>query len=128
MKTAIHLHRFLLAGGALALAACAAAPQPPSDAMQAAEIAITDADNDHAADAAPLEMRTAHEKLTAARANVAKGDEPSMAQARQQADEARVDAQLASSRSRLAKAEAVNQELQKNSNTLRQETQRGSGS
>ena len=127
MKTAIHLHRFLLAGGVLALSACAAAPQPPTDALQAADIAVTNAENDHAADAAPLEMRTAHEKLTAARADALKPDEQSMTQARQLADEARVDAELASSRARLAKAEGVNQELQKNSNTLRQETQRGSG-
>lgn len=127
MKKAIHLHRFLLAGGVLALAACAAAPQPPTDALQAADIAVTNAENDHAADAAPLEMRTAHEKLTAARADALKPDEQSMTQARQLADEARVDAELASSRARLAKAEGVNQELQKNSNTLRQETQRGSG-
>ena len=127
MKTTLHLHRIVVAGSALALAACAAAPQPPTDALQAADIAVTNAENDHAADAAPLEMRTAHEKLTAARADAQKPDEQSVMQARQLADEARVDAELASSRARLAKAESVNQELQKNSNALRQETQRGPG-
>lgn len=109
------------------LSACAAAPQPPTDALQAADIAISNAENDHAADYAPLEMRTAHEKLSAARADSQQPDEQQVMHARPLAEEARADADLASAKAHLAKAEAVNQELQKNSNTLRQELQRGSG-
>ena len=125
MKSAYSLPLLLIAG--TALAACASLPPPPTDALQAADIAMTNAETDHAADYAPLEMRTAHEKLSAARADAQQPDGPQFAQARPLADEARADADLASAKAHLAKAEAVNQELQKNSNTLRQELQRGSG-
>jgi hypothetical protein len=127
MNTAIHLHRALIASGVLALAACATLPPPPTDALQAADIAITNAENDHAADYAPLEMRTAHEKLSAARADSQQSDEQQVMRARPLADEARAEADLASAKARLAKAEAMNLELQKNGNTLRNEIQRGSG-
>jgi hypothetical protein len=50
-----------------------------------------------------------------------------MTKSRQLADEARSDADLASSKARLAKADAVNQEMQKSGKALRQETQRSSG-
>lgn len=127
MKKALQSYPLLALGGALVLAACAAAPPAPVEALQAADIAIANAEKDHAADYAPLEMRTAHEKLTAARASAQQPDEQRVAQARQLADEARADADLASAKAQLGKAESVNQELKKNSNTLRQETQRGSG-
>lgn len=109
------------------LTACAAAPEPPKDAFQAADIAIANAEKDHAADYAPLEMRSAHEKLNAAKAPVDDPDEKSVAKARQLAEEARSDADLASAKSKLAKAAAVNLEMQKSSDTLRQETERSSG-
>lgn len=127
MNTVIHSPRLLLAGVALSLTACAATPQPPTDALQAADIAMANADSDHAADAAPLEMRTAREKLNAAHVNAQKPDEDAMVQARRLADEARADAELASAKAHLAKAEASNQELQKSGDTLRQEIQRGPG-
>lgn len=127
MNLATRPHLFLLAGAVLALSACAAAPQPPIDALQAADIAVTNGESDHAADSAPLEMRTAHEKLSAARADSQQPDEQSMIQARRLADEARAEANLASAKAKLAKAETVNQELQKNNDTLHQEIQRGPG-
>jgi hypothetical protein len=127
MKIAVNLHRLLVAGAALALAACATTPQPPNDALQAADIAMASAETDHAADVAPLEMRTAHEKLAAAHADAQQTDDERVLQARPLADEARADAELASAKAHLAKADAVNQELQKNNNTLHQEIQRGSG-
>lgn len=120
---------FLVAGGALTLTACASVPQPPNDALQAADIAVSNAEKDHGAEFAPLEMRSAHEKLAAAHAVAQKSDpdELGMKQSRYLADEARSDADLASSKARLGKAEAVNQEMQKSGKALRQETQRGSG-
>jgi hypothetical protein len=122
------LKRAMIAGGAATLAACATAPQPPTDAFQAADISISNAEKDHAADAAPLEMRTAREKLSAARtAGAVDSDEQHMLQSRRLADEARVDAELAVAKSRLAKADAANLELQKDSNALHQEIQRGPG-
>jgi hypothetical protein len=117
----------LLLGAMAALAACATVAEPPLEAFQAADIAITNADKDHANDYAPLEMRTAHEKIAVARTTAQEPDEQHVAQARRLADEARADADLATAKARLAKAAAVNQELQQNNSILRQETQRGSG-
>lgn len=126
MNIVTPVFRGLIAGSLLALAACAAVPLPPTDALQAAEIAIANAEKDRAADYAPVEMRSAHQKLDAARAKPIT-DDASLMQARQLAIEARADADLASSKARLAKAEAVNQELQKSNNTLQQEIKRSSG-
>lgn len=119
--------RFLFAGGVLALAACASVPQPPLEALQAADISVASAEKESGAQYAPLEMRTAREKLAAAHASALKLDEKDMAEARRLADEARADADLATSKARLGKANAVNQELQKNGKALRQETQRNTG-
>jgi hypothetical protein len=127
MNAAIHFRRLAVAGAILSLAACAATPQPPTDALQAADIALTNADSEHAADAAPLEMRTAREKLGAAHTSAQQPDEQAMVQARRLADEARADADLALAKAHLAKAEASNQELRKSGDTLRQEIQRGPG-
>lgn len=129
MKKFVVSRLLLAAGGALVLAACASAPQPPNDALQAADISVANAEKDHGAEYAPLEMRSAHEKLAAAHAVAQKTDPDalSMTQSRYLADEARSDADLASSKARLGKAEAVNQEMQKSGKALRQETQRGSG-
>lgn len=117
----------LLLGATLALGACATAAEAPLDAFQAADIAIANADKDHAGEFAPLEMRTAHEKIAVARTTAQEPDEQRVAQARRLADEARADADLASAKTRLAKADAVNRELQKSNSILQQETQRGSG-
>ncbi|WP_177188854.1 DUF4398 domain-containing protein [Solimonas aquatica] len=127
MKPASVSIQILLAGGVLALAACVSVPAPPSDALQSADIALANAENEHAAEAAPLEMRSAHDKLAAAHGDAQQADGKRMTQARRQADEARADAELASAKARLARTEAVNQELQKSSNSLRQEIQRGPG-
>ncbi|HZR38236.1 MAG TPA: DUF4398 domain-containing protein [Nevskia sp.] len=127
MKNVFRSYALPGVGGALALAACAALPQPPVEALQAADISIANADKDHATDYAPLEMRTAREKIAVAHAAAQRPDEQSVTQARQLADEARADADLASAKARLAKADAVNQALKKDGDALRQETQRGSG-
>jgi len=119
--------RYLFPIGLAGLSACAAAPQPPNDALQAAEIAIANAQGDHAADFAPLEMQSALEKMTAAHEDAQQPDETRMILARRLADEAQVDAELASARTKLVKADTVNADLQKSSDTLRLELQRGSG-
>jgi hypothetical protein len=127
MKLSLASSLFTLAG-ALALAACASAPPAPNDALQAADIAVGNAQKDRAADYAPLEMKSAQDKLAAARATKQPADDDSVALSRRLAEEARLDAELASAKAQLAKADAVNGELKKNSDTLRQEVQRGSGS
>ena len=113
--------------GALAVTACASV-QLPTDAFQSADTAIASADQDRAGDFAPAELKSAREKIAAARIAVASDpDDEDVVQARRLADEATVDAQLASARARDGRAEVVNAELLKNNETLRQEMQRSSG-
>lgn len=112
-------------GAALALGACASAPPLPTDALQAAEIAITTADGDKAAEFAPAELQAARERLRVARKTIASDPDPDdVMTARRLAIEAQSDAELASARARKARADAVNADLQKNIDTLRQELQR----
>ncbi len=115
--------------GALATAACASVPQPPTDSFQAADIAIANADKEQAAEFAPAELQSARDKIGAARTAAATKDveEKDVIQARRLADEAHADAELASARARDGRAEKVNADLQKNVDTLHQELQRSSG-
>lgn len=121
-------HRLVCAGALLALSACASAPPLPNDALQAAEIAIATADGDKAAEFAPVEMKSAREHLGSARAAIAKDpEEKDVVLARRLANEAQADAELASARARNARAAAVNIELKKNIDTLREELRRSGG-
>jgi predicted S18 family serine protease len=108
----------------LLLAACASVPQPPTADLQAAELAIANAERARVADYASVELGEAREKLTAARSAV---QEEKMSRARSLAQQARVDAELASARAEVARAEVVNDEMQKSIDTLKQEMQRTTG-
>lgn len=110
--------------GFLALPACATTPEPPTQALQAAESAIASAEQARVADYASAELRQAREKLAAARTS-ARNEE--MIKARYLAEESRVHADLASAKAEEIKAKAVNDEMQKSIDTLKQEMQRGSG-
>lgn len=116
----------LLAGATfvLALAACASTPMPPSEELQAAQLAINSAEQERATDFAPLDMKRAHDKLGAANAAVVQED---MALALWLADEARVSAELASAKASESKAKAVNDEMQQSIQALQQELNRNSG-
>lgn len=109
---------------ALLLSACAAAPVPPTAKLQAAELAIGNADNARIVDQASPELRDAREKLSAARTAV---QQEEMVAAARLADESRASAELASARADLIKAQTVNTEMQKNLQTLEQEMQRRQG-
>mgnify|MGYP002759374324 CR=1 FL=1 len=109
--------------GAL-LAACSSPPKAPDQALQAAELAIANAEQARVADYASPELGEARDKLTAARAAVAKEE---MLSAARLAEQSRVDAELATAKASAAKAQEVNDELHKNVNTLEQELQRNSG-
>lgn len=113
----------LVLSGAL-LAGCSSPPKAPDQALQAAELAIASAEQARVADYASPELGEARDKLTAARAAVAKEE---MVSAARLAEQARVDAELAMAKAEAAKAQAVNDELGKNINTLEQELQRNSG-
>lgn len=109
---------------ALMLSACASTPKPPTQALQAAEVAISNAEQARVADYASPELVEAREKLTAARLAVEKED---MVAAHRFAEQARVDAELALAKQNAAKAKAVNEEMQKGISTLKQEMNRNTG-
>jgi hypothetical protein len=112
------------AAGLLVLAACAATPEPPTQALQAAESAIADAEQARVADYASTELRLAREKLAAARTAVRSEQ---MIEARYLADESRVHADLASAQAEELKAKAINDDMQKSIDTLKQEMRRNTG-
>ncbi len=106
--------QFLMSG-------CASTPKAPTDALQAAESAIANAEQARVADYASPELAQAREKLLNAKLAVEKED---MTRARWLAEESKASADLASARAASAKAKAVNDELQKGNNVLEQELQR----
>ncbi len=117
-----------LALSLLASVGCASVSRAPTDAFQAADIAIANAEKESASEFAPTEMISARNKIAAARTAVQKSQrEADVMRARQLAEEARSDAEFASARARDGRAQAVNADLQKNNDTLREELQRTSG-
>lgn len=104
--------------------ACASAPQPPTDALQAAELAIRNAEQARVADYASPELGEARDQLAAARSAVEKEQ---MVQAQRLAERARLSADLASAKAEQAKARGVNEELLKGTDSLKQEMQRNTG-
>lgn len=108
----------------LLLSACASTPQPPTSDLQAAEQAIASAERARVADYASVELSVARDKLSAAHNAV---QEENMVEAKRLAQQARADAELASARAELAKARVVNEQMQKGTDTLKQEMQRKTG-
>lgn len=102
------------------LTACASAP-PPNKEINAAEQAITDADQARVAEHGMPELQEARRKLAEARTAV---NNKEMEQARRLAVEARADVKLATAKAEMAKAEAVNADMQKNIRILKEEMQR----
>lgn len=115
----------LLAVGIIALfvSACAS-PPPPQQALQAAESAIKNAEQARVADYASPELGVARTKLTAANAAVLREE---MLLAERLAQQARVEAELALAKSQATKAQVVNDEMRKSTDSLKQEMQRNTG-
>lgn len=109
-----------VAVGAALLAACASLP-PPTESLARAERTLQRADEAKAVETAPLEMKSAREKLTQAREAVVRED---MATAATLAGQATLDAELAIAKQEAAKAQAVNNELMKGNQVLREELNR----
>jgi len=107
----------------LFIAGCASTP-PPTNNLQSAQQAIANAERVDAATHAPVELGEAREKLSSAQRAV---ENKQMMIAGQLADEARTEAELAAARSGAAKADAVNQEMKRNTATLVDEMQRRTG-
>ncbi|MDO8862109.1 DUF4398 domain-containing protein [Haliea sp. E1-2-M8] len=110
--------------GVLVLAACASAPQAPNRSLQAAEQAIATAEQARVADYASLELSQAREKLAAARRAV---HQEEMIVAERLADEALVEAQLATAKASEIKAKKINDDMQESTRTLILEMRRDTG-
>lgn len=110
--------------GLLALSACASAPKAPDRALQAAAQAITTAEQARVADYASPELIEARNNLTEARRAVAREE---MAMAERLAEESRVNAELALAKTEAIKAKAINDEMIKSTEVLKQEMLRNSG-
>lgn len=107
--------------GLLALAACASTPPPPNQALQAAELAISTAEQARVADYASPELTEARQKLASARAEVQREN---MVGGERLAQQSRVDAELALAKAGSVRAQGVNDEMQKSTNTIKQEMER----
>jgi hypothetical protein len=114
----------LAAAGILVLAGCATPPQPPTEALQAAESAIANAEQARVADYASAELTTARQKLALANTAV-RNDE--MVKAEYLAVESQTHAELALARAEELKTKAVNDDMIQSIDTLKQEMQRATG-
>lgn len=113
------------AAALLALAACATTPPaPPTAALDAAQLAIANAEQARAAEYAPAELSLARQELASARTEV---ERENMILALRLAEQSRAGAELASARTEAAKAAAVNAEMRKSTDAMQQEMQRNPG-
>ena len=110
-----------LMGMLMLLAACASTPPAPDSALDAAKVAISNAEKADAGQFAGAELGEAREKLASADSAVR---EENMIAAERFAQEARVQAELASARTASAKAAAVNKEMERGADALTEEMQR----
>ena len=120
MKTLI-LRIAGLAGSLLLVTACASAPPAPDAAINAAKVAIANAEKADAGHHAGAELGEARQKLVSADAAVA---DEKMILAERFAQESRVQAELASARTEAAKAAAVNKEMERGADALSEEMER----
>lgn len=108
----------------ITLASCASPVPAPTEKLQAAELAITNAEQNRVADYSYPDLNHARETLALARTAVT---DMNMVLAGRLADESRTSAELATARAEEIKAKAVNDDMQKGLNTLKQELQRNTG-
>jgi hypothetical protein len=114
----------IAAAGLLALAACATTPVPPTAALQAAQLAIANAEQARAAEYAPAELSLARDELASARTAVQREE---MVLALHLAQQSRAGAELASARADAAKSAAANEEMRRSNDAMQQEMQRNPG-
>jgi hypothetical protein len=107
-----------------ALASGCASTPPPTAQLTAAQQAIDEAERAQAAEHAAAELSQARSKLTAANTAVNGGD---MDEALRYAEEARVDAELASARTGAVKAKQANEEIRASTRAMVEELNRNTG-
>jgi hypothetical protein len=106
---------------ALMAAGCASDATLASAKVSQAERAVNEAKQSNAGVTAPVELRTAEDKLTAARAAAARGEHD---EAIRQADQALADADYARARASNAQVKKIADDMRQNIQTLRQELER----
>ena len=119
-----HRSRFAIPAILLFAGACASTPPIPSASLQAAQQSIANAERVEAGTHAPAELSEARSKLSAAQTAV---DQKEMVTAERFADEARAEAELAVAKTGVAKANAVNADMERSNATLIEEMQRKTG-
>lgn len=120
-KTASWVARLgLVMGSAALLAACAGMP-PPLEQMATSKAAVNTAIDTGANEFAPTQIKGAMDKMTIAEKAMSDKD---YELAKQQAEQAQVDAQLATAMALSAKAKATADALQEDSRILRHELDR----
>ena len=118
----IRLHQKLQSFGVVAaifIAGCAGIP--PTEQMAVSKVAVSNANSAGGNEFAPLELKSAMDKMDAAEHAMAEEDYPL---ARQLAEQAQVDAQLAAATARSTKAQKAANALQEGNRVLRQEIDR----
>ena len=106
------------------IGACASTPPAPTANLQAAQQAISTAEQANAGKFAPEELGEARTRLASANEAVTN---KKMVEAERLADQSRADAELASAKTTAVQAKAVNEEMSKSTATLVEEMQRNSG-
>lgn len=121
MKAGINGQILMLGLGLLVLAACGPARQPPASQMALAQDSVEKASAAGAYEYAPVELKTARDKIDQAKTAMQSKDYASSERLLEQAE---VDAKLAEARSNTAKSRRAVDELQKSIDLLREEIQR----
>lgn len=110
----------ITAGAVIFMAGCASTPAPTAQ-MAVSRAAVTEANNAGSNEFAPVQLKSAMDKMAAAERAMTDKD---YVLARQLAEQAQVDAQLASATARTAKAKKAADAVQEDSRVLRQEINR----
>lgn len=115
---------FTAAAAMVLLCSCADTPPAPTAALDAARLAISNAERADAGRYAAGELAEARIKLSSADTAVAGRQ---MIAAERMANESRVEAELATATTAAVKAQAVNAEMKQSNTSLIEEMQRKSG-
>ena len=117
------LHKMgAIVGAAIFMAGCASTP-PPLEQMAVSRAEVSNANSAGGNEFAPIQLKSAMEKMDAAERAMT---EKNYVLARQLAEQAQVDAQLAGAIARSAKAQKAADALQEDSRVLRKEIDRKS--
>jgi hypothetical protein len=123
MKARTSLSAGVLILGLAGLAGCSSTPAPNSD-IAVAKTALTSAAAAGGSEFAPVELKTAQDKLDRAEKMISEKDDDKYPEARRLAVEAAVDAKAAETKALAAKSEKTLQDSQEGQRALKEEMQR----